>query len=267
MNTKITAHTYDELGSYIPKRNSPQKSKSAFTLIELLVVVGLIAILAALLFPALRKARAMGKQAVCANNAKQLTMSALTYASDHNGKLLTPFGTESTTWAFEDTNWGYLLLSYIDHNYDVFVCPTAHPSTIGYNVSSNPAIQKYNNWLYNNYLGGEAYPAGTGYPEKYSKKVTKTAGIQHPEHCAVLIEKPFKDCACSFFSFSMSANLPICNPGDPNWLLYPHALYSGAYTSPFADGHVESIQRSEMMGGGYDPQPNYYLNPTYGIGQ
>lgn len=63
---------------------SPATTKG-FTLIELLVVVAIIAILAALLMPALSSAREKGKQAVCANNLRQIALVFRVYAEDHEG--------------------------------------------------------------------------------------------------------------------------------------------------------------------------------------
>ena len=59
----------------------------AFTLIELLVVIAIIGILAALLLPALSKAREAGRQAVCKSNQKQIILGAITYESDYGAFL------------------------------------------------------------------------------------------------------------------------------------------------------------------------------------
>ncbi len=66
-------------------------SKKAFTLIELLVVIAIIAILAALLLPALRNVKETGRSIKCVNNLKQITNVALLYAGDFGDRLPAPF--------------------------------------------------------------------------------------------------------------------------------------------------------------------------------
>lgn len=61
---------------------------AGFTLIELLVVIAIIALLLALLIPALRSAREQGQRTVCLSNLKQLTLAWITYANEHDGKLV-----------------------------------------------------------------------------------------------------------------------------------------------------------------------------------
>jgi prepilin-type N-terminal cleavage/methylation domain-containing protein len=116
-------------------------TKKGFTLIELLVVIAIIAILAAMLLPALAKAKAKAKTIACVSNNKQIALAFTMYASDSNdylpplnsGTFPTPL--RATGWWFNILDNGkYLTSSTVSNN--VWRCPVVMNSDISSAVTS-----------------------------------------------------------------------------------------------------------------------------------
>lgn len=127
------------------------EKRKGFTLIELLVVVAIIAILAAMLLPALSKARERARMATCLNNLKQIGIASHMYANDWDGWLPyhTGYGTSSWMGALAYPPRGG---SYIK-DLKVFICPSAIQSKGSGKLPSG--YQWPNKYTYSIFYNGE----------------------------------------------------------------------------------------------------------------
>ena len=126
----------------------PRARQSGFTLIELLVVISIIALLIAILLPALSKAREAGRSAQCLSNQRQIVIGLVAYSADFGS--VTPFdnnvalgGVRPMRGPTADDSVGYEngLQAIGKHamglkqqgNKDVFLCPTPNPGALPLN--------------------------------------------------------------------------------------------------------------------------------------
>ena len=225
--------------------------RSGFTLIELLVVIAIIAILAAMLLPALNKAKQKAQGIGCLNNNKQLTLAWTMYTSDNNDHLVYNeggFGTLTDVthqWAAGTLDWNVsntyntntvlltkaLLAGYVGNSARIFKCPADV-----FDLKNGPRIRSYSM----NGFVGRLSDAGNPYNASY-KQFLKPGDFINPVNTFVMVDEHPDSINDSIFIVAASGDLngQIYSAGTPAWRDMPANYHNRAAGFSFADGHSE----------------------------
>ncbi|HEY5909551.1 MAG TPA: prepilin-type N-terminal cleavage/methylation domain-containing protein [Verrucomicrobiae bacterium] len=225
-----------------------------FTLIELLVVIAVIAILAAMLLPALASARSKGYGIACLNNQKQLSLAWLMYAEDAADALPYNWGTTEIkrrrlgnqllnwtmpvmSWGDESDNTNTVLLTagglgpYVSRSAGVYRCPADHvvsDQQRGLGWTARVRSISMNAMVGN---AGDFNTNGANMNNPQYRQFLKASQIPKPSQIFVFIEE-HPDSINDGYFLDLFKVL--------KWFDLPASYHNGGANLTFADGHAES---------------------------
>jgi len=199
-----------------------------FTLVELLIVIAVIAVLAALLFPALKLAKDKALEAGCANNLKQVGLGLLLYSNDFDG--WTPYTYDAVALGWNVVLWKNSYLPEPKYYQSTpFVCPAIYPYTF-FGWSRVYGLREFGQ----HGEGGQTYCyINLGRSPVVFKNDYGTSTAETPSRCAMAADTSDDTSSgkvCQSYAWTSAT-----------FYNYKSKVYAGHHNSAnisFADGHV-----------------------------